>query len=109
LVDTPLVGGQSASQRSVITNTINQYNSALTSRLATFKSSNSGVNIAVVVDTSVAFSTATSNPSAYGAPNASCQNSNGKSCLWWDQLHPGASIQKLFAQSVATALKGTFF
>jgi phospholipase/lecithinase/hemolysin len=89
--------------------TINSYNSGLASRLASFKSSNSGVNIAVVVDTSIAFDTATANPNKYGAPNASCENSNGVSCLWWDQLHPGQQIQKLFASTVASDLKGSFF
>ena len=87
---------------------IAQYNSLLASRLATFESVNKGVT-AKVVDTSVPFNTAINNPTTYGSPNATCFSSDGKSCLWFNDYHPGIAINKLVAGTVASAWKGTFF
>ncbi len=87
---------------------VNNLNTQLAARLATFKSQNPGV-VAEVVSSASAITTAIANPKAYNAPDATCLNKNGKSCLWWDNLHPGTAIQKLFAESVANAFKGTFF
>lgn len=84
------------------------YNAAIASRLATFTSKNSGI-IAKIVDTSVPFNTALDNPTAYGAPDATCFNSDGTSCLWFNNYHPGIAINKLVAKAVADAWKGTFF
>lgn len=60
---------------------ISQYNSLVKSKAAAFKSANSGTTI-WVVDTQKPFNTALNNPTAYGAPNNSCYNSDGVSCLW---------------------------
>jgi phospholipase/lecithinase/hemolysin len=85
-----------------------EYNSLLASRLATFMSANSGVT-GKVIDTQTAFKTALNNPTAYGATDAKCYNSDGKTCLWFNDYHPGMAIHKLVAQAVQTAFKGSFF
>ncbi|KAK4447387.1 carbohydrate esterase family 16 protein [Podospora aff. communis PSN243] len=104
----PQIMGQSASGRSRIMGVVNGWNSQLASRLATFKAQGPGVT-AVVVDSAVALNKAVANPRAYGAPDATCLNRNGRSCLWWDNLHPGEAIQRLFAEEVAKAWRGSFF
>ncbi len=87
---------------------IKQYNDLIASKLANFTTTNSGVTVKIV-DTAVPFNTALGNPKAYGAPNATCYNSDGKSCLWFNDYHPGIAINKLVAAAVADAWKGAFF
>jgi len=104
----PQITAQSTSGRQKVMSNVNSLNSQLASRLATFKAQNPGVT-AFVVDSATAINTATANPRNHGAPDATCLNKNGKSCLWWDNLHPGEAIQKLFAEGVAKVWKGSFF
>jgi phospholipase/lecithinase/hemolysin len=99
---------ESADARSQERTVIEEYNSLLASRLAAFKAANSGVT-GVIIDTSVPFNTAIANPTAYGAPNATCYNADGASCLWFNNYHPGIAINKLVAEDVAKAWKGSFF
>lgn len=85
-----------------------KYNDAIASRLAAFKTKNSGVT-AKVVDTIAPFNTALDNPTKYGSPDAACYNEDGKSCLWFNDYHPGVAINELVAEAVADAWKGSFF
>lgn len=87
---------------------VNSFNTQLATRLATFKAQNDNV-AAVVVESAGPINTAINNPKAYQAADATCLNKDGKSCLWWDNLHPGTAIHKLFAEAVANGFKGTFF
>ncbi|KAL2130376.1 hypothetical protein VTI74DRAFT_6538 [Chaetomium olivicolor] len=87
---------------------IAKYNAAIATRLVSFKSKNSGVT-AKIVDTQTPFNTALDKPTAYGAPNATCYNSDGTSCLWFNDYHPGIKINELVAKAVADAWKGSFF
>jgi phospholipase/lecithinase/hemolysin len=87
---------------------ISNWNAQLPTRVASFKTANPEANV-TIVDTSPPWEAALANPKAYGAPDATCTNSNGKSCLWFNSYHPGTAIQKLVAQAVAAALNGTFF
>lgn len=87
---------------------ITAYNDMLASGLANFTSVNSGVT-AKIIDTSIAFQTAIDDPTAYGAPNATCYNSDGVSCLWYNDYHPGVAINELVAEEIAAAWKGSFF
>jgi phospholipase/lecithinase/hemolysin len=66
---------------------------------------------AVVVDTEPEFEKALASPTSYGAGSngASCYNSDGKTCLWYNNYHPGMAIHKLVAGSVAGSLNGSFF
>jgi phospholipase/lecithinase/hemolysin len=105
---TPAMLGESTDSQAAELVSIIKYNAAITSRLATFKTKNSGVT-AKVVDTIVPFNTALDNPTAYGSPNASCYNSDGMSCLWFNDYHPGILINRLVAKAVADAWTGSFF
>jgi phospholipase/lecithinase/hemolysin len=87
---------------------ITTYNQDLVTRMAAFKTANSGVT-GTVFNTSASFWTALDNPSAYGATDTTCTNSDGKTCLWYDTYHPGQAIQKLVAQNFVKALTGVFF
>ncbi|RAL07132.1 SGNH/GDSL hydrolase family protein [Aspergillus homomorphus CBS 101889] len=44
-----------------------------------------------------------------GGAAAECWNSDGVTCLWFNDFHPGIVIQNAVAQAVATAWKGNFF
>jgi phospholipase/lecithinase/hemolysin len=105
---TPMMLAQSADSRAQESTVIAEYNGLLATRLAAFRAVNSGVT-GVVVDTSAPFNTAIANPTAYGAPNATCYNTDGTSCLWFNDYHPGIAINKLVAQAVADKWKGSFF
>jgi phospholipase/lecithinase/hemolysin len=99
---------QSQAARDTEAAVIARYNQLLASSLAEFTSANAGVN-AKIVDTTTPFMTAIKNPTAYGSPDATCYNADGKSCLWFNNYHPGYSINELVAQAVASAWKGSFF
>ncbi|KAK3314304.1 GDSL lipase/esterase [Apodospora peruviana] len=104
----PQIAAQSATGRAKVMANVNSFNSQLATRLATFATQNANVT-AVVVESAGPINAAISNPKQYQASDATCQNRNGKSCLWWDNLHPGTAIHKLLAEAVATAFKGSFF
>jgi phospholipase/lecithinase/hemolysin len=105
---TPLMLAEAASSQTLEAQTIATFNSELASSAASFASANSGTKY-WVYDTQVPFNTAINNPTAYGAADATCYNSDGVTCLWWNNYHPGQAIQTLVAKGVAAALKGTFF
>lgn len=105
---TPLMLQQSSSARDTETTVIAKYNQLVTSALAKFTSANGGVT-ANIVDTTTPFMAAIKNPTAYGSPDATCYNADGRSCLWFNDYHPGYSINKLVAQAVASAWEGSFF
>jgi phospholipase/lecithinase/hemolysin len=56
-----------------------------------------------LIDSEPPFVEAINNPTKYGAPDNLCENMDGVSCLWWDNLHPGVAIQRLLAENVAAA------
>jgi len=56
-----------------------------------------------LVDAHAAFTVVLDNPAGYNAPNASCWNNDGKSCLWYDVLHPGQAIHASLAKAVDRA------
>lgn len=97
---TPLVLAESTATQTQEGAAVVTYNQLLQAALDTFKKSNSGIT-AWVYDTTTAFNTAIDNPTAYGAPDATCYNSNGVSCLWYNNYHPGQAIHKLVATGIA--------
>ncbi|KAF5565805.1 cellulose-binding GDSL lipase acylhydrolase [Fusarium phyllophilum] len=105
---TPLMIQQAAGSNALLVKAIKLYNSKLTSKLSAFKKANSGAKT-LLVDTSVSFKKAINNPKAYGAPDATCYNSDGKSCLWFNDYHPGIAINQLVAKQVANELKSNGF
>jgi phospholipase/lecithinase/hemolysin len=98
--DTPLVSAEGTATQTQEGAAVVTYNNLLESAISSFKGSNSGTTT-YVLDTSVPFLTAINNPTAYGAPNNSCYNSDGVSCLWWNNYHPGQAIHKLVAAAIA--------
>ena len=36
-------------------------------------------------------------PQAYGYPDATCIDSDGHSCFWWNNYHPGEKFHRLMA------------
>jgi len=107
---TPLMLAQSSTAQSLEASVITQFNTLLNSSAASFQSQNSGSTV-TVYDTALAFNAALSNPTSYGASSngATCYNSDGVSCLWWNNYHPGQAIQKLVAQGVKGVEAGGFF
>ncbi|KAI1344695.1 hypothetical protein F5Y15DRAFT_1437 [Xylariaceae sp. FL0016] len=87
---------------------IEYWNKELPTRTDAFKTAHSGA-VVTIVDTTSPFDEVINNPTKYGAPNSNCQNTNGKSCIWYDFYHPGQAIQKLMAQAVVTTLKSDWF
>jgi phospholipase/lecithinase/hemolysin len=88
---TPMVVAQGTSVQATEGAAVATYNNLLSSALASFKSANSGVN-AYLYDTTTPFMTAINDPTAYGAPNATCFNADGVSCLWWSKYILRVSI-----------------
>jgi phospholipase/lecithinase/hemolysin len=74
------MSGNDAESQKLLRNSIATWNQILTTKLATFTAANRGVKT-TLVDTTTAFNTAIENPTQYGAPNASCFNSDGVSCV----------------------------
>lgn len=105
---TPVMLENDASSEASLVSAIATYNDFVSSKLDTFKSSNSDVS-AWLVNTSVPFYEAINNPTAYGAPNATCYNADGVSCLWFNDYHPGVAIQGLVAKAVAEAVGAPWF
>lgn len=105
---TPSVLKNTAEQQQVEAVAIARYNEVIVTRLTAFKAAHADVT-AVFVDTAAPFNKALENPTAYGAPDATCFNGDGASCLWFNDYHPGVAINKLVAEEVAKAWKGSFF
>lgn len=59
---------------------IDEFNGLLQSRLEDFTAANTGIT-AKIIDTAVAFNTALDDPTSYGAPDATCYNADGVSCV----------------------------
>ncbi|PQE17017.1 carbohydrate esterase family 16 protein [Rutstroemia sp. NJR-2017a BBW] len=97
---TPSVLQQSTSVQQQEGAAVQRYNQLLGQAVTAFKGNYTGVQT-WVYDTTGPFNTALNNPTAYGAKDATCYNSDGVSCLWWNDYHPGLAIHKLVAQGVA--------
>ncbi|KAM7192395.1 hypothetical protein V8F20_008855 [Naviculisporaceae sp. PSN 640] len=105
---TPAVAANGPEVQANEARSINKYNTALASRLASFVQQNAGVD-ARLLDTWVPFNQALENPTRYGAPNATCYNADAVSCLWFNDYHPAVEINRLVAAGAADLWKGEFF
>ncbi|KAF4964850.1 hypothetical protein FSARC_7278 [Fusarium sarcochroum] len=56
-----------------------------------------------LVETTNTFYYAYLKPKKFGVPDQTCHNSDGVSCLWKDEFHPGQKIHKYIARDVAEA------
>jgi hypothetical protein len=84
----PMMLAQSKEARILEAGVIKQFNNLLSSRLKDFVASHGGSK-GWVVDTQEAFNKALNDPTKYGSKDATCYNSDGKTCLWFNDYHPG--------------------
>ncbi|KAL6414204.1 hypothetical protein AUP68_00722 [Ilyonectria robusta] len=77
---TPLMLQQDAASNGLLVSSIKLYNKLLSSGFHSFQAANRDIT-AKIIDTSLAFNRAIKNPKAYGAPNATCYNEDGVSCV----------------------------
>lgn len=82
---------------------IQTYNGLVVAGKNAFKAANAGV-YAEVVDIFPKFDLILDNPTTYGAVNSSCYDADGKTCLWWNDYHPGLAIQNGVADDVAVTV-----
>jgi phospholipase/lecithinase/hemolysin len=82
---TPSVQDGGASNVEAEGATVKQYNDALKSRIAAFAAANPLAKT-YLVDTTAPFLKAIDDPQAYGADNATCFDSSGTKCLWWNDV-----------------------
>ena len=82
---TPVQLMQSSSSQQQEAAAITTYNNLIVSKAKAFKSANPGVRT-YYLDTSTPFNTAIANPTAYGAPDATCFDASGTKCLWWNNV-----------------------
>lgn len=76
---------------------------------ATFQAGHAGDITGLVFDTSDAFWAVLDDPAAYGtSADATCANTDGTTCAWYDNYHPGQAIQRLVAEGLVGALSGIF-
>ncbi|CAN8101006.1 unnamed protein product [Discula destructiva] len=103
----PVFSDYTVSELQSLINNIQTYNEALETNMETFKSTFSGVT-GQVFNTSASFWAVIDDPTAYGAADSTCQNSDGTSCVWYDNYHPGQAIQKLVAEGLVEALDASY-
>ena len=110
LQSTPAMQLESAADQQAMATAITQFNNLLNDEANTlitklggdqFPASGLYTNFAQVVATQIAFSFMIDDPTAYGAPNASCYNPDGVSCLWTDPYNPGQELQSLVSTYAA--------
>ncbi|KAF7544383.1 hypothetical protein G7Z17_g9997 [Cylindrodendrum hubeiense] len=104
---TPLQQKLTAAKYNRLISAVTNFNTQLLASVAAFKTSHPKATIRTV-DTGPAFMTAFQNPTDFGAATATCYNSDGKTCLWFNDYHPGYYIEELVAVDVAKAWGGSF-
>jgi hypothetical protein len=62
-----------------------------------------------LVDAGAAYYEALEDPTRFGAPDDMCENLDGKSCLWWNNYHPGLAIHRLLGAEVARVVGAPWF
>ena len=80
--------GQSKDAQELEAGVIQKFNQLVAERLQAFVAGHAGTK-GTVIDTQTPFNMAISNPQQYGSKDATCYNSDGKSCLWFNDYHPG--------------------
>ncbi|PBP27640.1 GDSL-like Lipase/Acylhydrolase [Diplocarpon rosae] len=97
---TPYNIAETTESQKAIAESVVRYNTLLTAALKTFAENKTDVTT-WIVDTAPVFHAAIADPTAHGAPNATCWNEDGVNCLWYNEYHPGQAIQKLVGEAVA--------
>ncbi|KAJ5774230.1 hypothetical protein N7457_009126 [Penicillium paradoxum] len=92
----PKVIGSGTSAVNTHATWIKAYNEALDKMVDEFIAGHSGTRT-VTYDTWSFMSKILDSPSTYGFTDASCVNSDGETCVWWDAYHPGKKYHALQA------------
>ena len=87
---------------------ITAFNQVLRNQANAFLSAHQGSRISFL-NTSVPFDSVISNPQQYGVSNASCWNSDGHTCLWANDAHPGVAIHQAVGEAAYDQLNGLGF
>lgn len=86
-------------EQDAVRGAIADLNERYLARLAQFEADNADATF-WTLNTTTVFDLALDDPTAYGAPDATCYSGDGTSCLWFNDLHPGQAIQNLVAEAV---------
>jgi phospholipase/lecithinase/hemolysin len=97
---TPALLAQNATEQVNKRSAVDDYNSLIQAAAHSFHVAKTDATV-WLVNTAQPFETALDDPEAFGAPDATCYNSNGISCFWWNDFHPGAAIHKLVAEAIS--------
>jgi phospholipase/lecithinase/hemolysin len=98
---TPKILAWNATAQAQAIYAVESFNCLVRSGVENFRKSNNESRAIRMFNSTPVFEEVLNNPSAYGAPDASCYNSNGVSCLWWNDFHPGQAIHGVLAGAVA--------
>ena len=79
---TPRLIQRGSAQQAKIAEAISQFNIAQNTTVSAFRAEHPAARV-VYVDVQETFNKVLNDPTAYKAPNSSCFNSDGVSCLWW--------------------------
>ncbi|KAF6832641.1 hypothetical protein CPLU01_06037, partial [Colletotrichum plurivorum] len=105
---TPLMLEKGSESNAKLAAAVDLYNQILEENAFKFEKSHRGSRV-WLVRTTEAYETALNNPQAYGAPDATCTNEDGLSCLWWNNYHPGIQIHRLLGRDVAKTVGRPWF
>jgi len=104
----PMMLNQSKDAQDLEAGVIEDYNNILATRLGDFVALHAGAR-GMIVDTQAPFDAAINNPTKYGSKDAICYNSDGKTCLWFNDYHPGLAINRLVAEALVRTWNNTVF
>ena len=79
---TPRLIERGSAQQAKIAEAISQFNIAQNTTVSAFRAEHPAARV-VYVDVQETFNKVLNDPTAFKAPNSSCFNSDGVSCLWW--------------------------
>jgi hypothetical protein len=104
----PALLGKKKSDRDLEISVKESFNRLLQHHHDLFKSAHRDI-ISYLINVDSAFDLVLDNPQKFGAPNATCSNTDGSSCLWRDGLHAGVQIHNQVALKIASTLEPQFF
>lgn len=87
---------------------ITAFNHVLRNSANAFTSAHAGSQISFLNTTTV-FDSVLNSPVQYGAPNSSCWNSDGHTCLWSNDAHPATAIHQAVSEATYNQLNDIGF
>ncbi|KAF9878344.1 hypothetical protein CkaCkLH20_04382 [Colletotrichum karsti] len=105
---TPLMLEKGPESNAKVAAAVKLYNTIMETNFDDFKKSHPDIR-AWLVRPSKSYEAALADPEAYGAPDTTCTNEDGLSCLWWNNYHPGIQIHRLLSTDVASTVGAPWF